>query len=250
MVNRDDYLSVDTVLRQAITPEMAHFFKIIPASLRDNKFEFYISDKEIERIPAIRSELNLLLNKETSFVHVDHSLLIKSLTVHYRVSKELQPLKLEPGDSLDKLIWKARNLASSDIHVEVYSESARIRLRIDGLLVENQFIQLEKYPELINQIKVKANLDITERRLPQDGRIEYRDFDVRVSILPVHHGEKVVMRILGRNADNLDIEKIGLRTIELEKYLEAIKKTSGIILVSGPTGSGKTFPRTGDGQRN
>ena len=240
MVNTKGYLEVDMLLRQVITPEMAHFFKIIPASSKANKYEFYISDQELDRIPSIRSELSLLLNKETSFIQVDHSVVMKSLTVHYRISKESRSTQLTTGDNLDKLIQNAKDLSASDIHVEVYSESARIRFRIDGLLIEKQFIELEKYPELVNQIKIKANLDITERRLPQDGRIEYGDFDVRVSVLPVHYGEKVVMRLLGRDASNLDITSIGLDSNALKKYLEAAKKSSGIILVSGPTGSGKT----------
>lgn len=240
MVNNEGYLDLDMVLRQVITPQMAHFFKIIPASSKEDKYQFYISDEESSKISSIHNELNLLLNRETSFIPVEHTVLMKSLSVHYRVSKDVKAKRHQSGDNLDKLISNARDLGASDIHVEIYNDSARVRFRIDGLLVENQYIELENYSELINQVKIKANLDITERRLPQDGRIEYGDFDVRVSVLPVHYGEKVVMRILGRDASNLDIKNIGFSKSDLQLYLNAARRSSGIILVSGPTGSGKT----------
>jgi general secretion pathway protein E/type IV pilus assembly protein PilB len=93
---------------------------------------------------------------------------------------------------------------------------------------------------LVNKIKIRANLDISEKRLPQDGRIQYQDFDIRVSILPTLHGEKIVMRILGHDASSISIDKLGFTEEDKNHYLEGIKKPNGIILISGPTGSGKT----------
>jgi type II secretory ATPase GspE/PulE/Tfp pilus assembly ATPase PilB-like protein len=113
-------------------------------------------------------------------------------------------------------------------------------LRIDGLLIEKYTIKVENYLELINKIKIRSNLDITEKRLPQDGRISLETFDIRVSILPTHYGEKVVMRLLGRDASHLNLNALGMDTEEQEIYKTAVKKTNGIILISGPTGSGKT----------
>ena len=92
----------------------------------------------------------------------------------------------------------------------------------------------------MNKIKIKSNLDISEKRLPQDGRIQYGDFDIRVSILPTLHGEKMVMRILGQDATGISIDSLGMTEFEKKSYLEGIKKPNGIILISGPTGSGKT----------
>jgi general secretion pathway protein E/type IV pilus assembly protein PilB len=142
------------------------------------------------------------------------------------------------------LIAEAKNLGSSDIHIEVYEERSRVRIRIDGMLIERYTIPKPEYPSLINKIKIRANLDIAEKRLPQDGRIffnaEGHKFDIRVSVLPTLHGEKIVLRLLNNDAANIDIERLGFTPRELEDYMEGIRKPHGIILISGPTGSGKT----------
>jgi type II secretory ATPase GspE/PulE/Tfp pilus assembly ATPase PilB-like protein len=138
------------------------------------------------------------------------------------------------------LIFEAKSIGSSDIHFEVYEEDARIRFRVDGLLIEKYKIPGDNYLELINKIKIEANLDITEKRLPQDGRINYEDFDIRVSILPTLHGEKVVMRLLGKDTSHLSLEDVGFEPDQYQIYLESIKQANGIVLISGPTGSGKT----------
>jgi type IV pilus assembly protein PilB len=138
------------------------------------------------------------------------------------------------------LLAESRSLKSSDIHFEVYEESARIRFRIDGQLIERYKVEKDNYLELVNKIKIKAKLNITEKRLPQDGRITTESFDIRVSILPTLFGEKIVMRLLGQDASNIDLNTLGLEDEELRQYLEAVKKPNGIILISGPTGSGKT----------
>jgi type IV pilus assembly protein PilB len=113
------------------------------------------------------------------------------------------------------------------------------------MMVERFSIQKTEYPSLINKIKIKANLDIAEKRLPQDGRIffttnEGSKFDIRVSILPTLHGEKIVLRLLSNDATNIDILKLGFTEFDLENYLEGVKRPNGILLISGPTGSGKT----------
>ena len=100
---------------------------------------------------------------------------------------------------MENLIWDAKSTGSSDIHFEAFKEKARIRFRIDGKLIERYDVKLDDYPELVNKIKIKSKLNITEKRLPQDGRINYSDFDIRVSILPTLYGEKIVMRILGKD---------------------------------------------------
>ena len=107
-------------------------------------------------------------------------------------------------------------------------------------IIEKYKIAIDNYAELVNKIKIKSNLDITEKRLPQDGRINYNEFDIRVSILPTLHGEKIVMRILSRDTAHLSMEKLGMNNDEKHTYLESLKASKGIILISGPTGSGKT----------
>ena len=138
----------------------------------------------------------------------------------------------------------AKETGSSDIHFEHYEMKARVRFRLDGKLKEQFHLSLEEYPVIVNKIKIRAQLDISEKRLPQDGRItvttEYEDFDVRVSVLPTLYGEKIVLRILSKDTSHIELESVGFSDEELKIYLESIRKPNGIVLVSGPTGSGKT----------
>lgn len=147
-------------------------------------------------------------------------------------------------DFLMKLIGEAYGSYASDIHFELYEERCRIRMRIDGKLMERYVIDRGLYPPLVNQIKIQANLDISEKRLPQDGRIGYSrgdlKFDVRVSSLPTIYGEKIVLRLLTRHVELLDIEKLGLTDRQLADYKWAAMRPHGLVLISGPTGSGKS----------
>ncbi|TWT42275.1 Type II/IV secretion system protein [Phycisphaerae bacterium RAS1] len=133
---------------------------------------------------------------------------------------------------------------ASDVHFEPFEDEFKMRYRIDGVLFE--MVPPPKYVAMAisSRIKVMANLDIAERRLPQDGRIELlvesRPVDLRVSVLPTMFGESVVLRVLDRTQVNLDLEQIGLREDELSVVRQLINKPHGIIIVTGPTGSGKT----------
>ncbi|NMH85971.1 GspE/PulE family protein [Flavivirga algicola] len=235
-----DHINLSVNLQQAISSEMANHFLIIPKSISETECTFFIDQTQELELYSIKDELKLLFNKQINLETVEASVVKKALSIYYR-RHDSQPKMVSYGnDFLEDLIFEAKHINASDIHIEIYEEDVRVRLRIDGQLIEKNNIKKESYLELINQIKIKSNLDITEKRLPQDGRIEYDNFDVRVSILPTHHGEKVVMRILGRDASHLDIYQLGFETHDLPLYLEAVKKTNGIILISGPTGSGKT----------
>ena len=138
----------------------------------------------------------------------------------------------------------AKNIGSSDIHFEPYEQKCRVRFRLDGKLKEYYVISLNEYPVIVNKLKIKAGLDISEKRLPQDGRITIKngldEFDIRVSSLPTLHGEKIVLRILSKDADHIQLDDLGFTEKELKSYKETIKKPNGIVLISGPTGSGKT----------
>jgi general secretion pathway protein E len=133
---------------------------------------------------------------------------------------------------------------ASDIHIEPYESRIRIRFRLDGLLKEVLEPQQKIAPLLVSRIKVMANLDISERRLPQDGRISLqlggRAVDIRVSIIPSGKGEKVVMRLLDKQLGRLQLKQLGIDDATYQKIYNLIQKPSGIILVVGPTGSGKT----------
>ncbi len=139
---------------------------------------------------------------------------------------------------------EAVNQRASDIHIEPFADRVRIRLRIDGGLKILAEHPPEVFAPLVSHLKVTAGLDIAEKRRPQDGRIAYkaanRDLDVRVSVLPTNHGEGVVMRLLDREANLISLAQLGLSPSALRWSSEVIERPSGIFLVTGPTGSGKT----------
>src|SRR5690606_32214913 len=114
-----------------------------------------------------------------------------------------------------------------------YEQKCRVRFRLDGKLKEYYVISLEEYPIIINKLKIKAGLDISEKRLPQDGRITIKngldEFDIRVSSLPTLHGEKIVLRILSKDADHIQLEDLGFTEKELHTYKESVKKPNGIV---------------------
>ena len=142
------------------------------------------------------------------------------------------------------ILAQAIKLGASDIHIEPYEKDLRVRFRIDGVLHEIAHPPVKLKDAIVSRVKVMSKLDIAERRLPQDGRIRIRvggkEVDIRVSTVPVVYGEKVVMRILDKSALNVDLEKLGFEPEALELFKEAIHKPYGMILVTGPTGSGKS----------
>ena len=134
---------------------------------------------------------------------------------------------------------------ASDIHFESYEKVMRVRLRIDGSLYEFMKPPINQKNAIVSRIKIMSRLDIAERRIPQDGRIKLtigkgRDIDLRVSITPMLHGEKVVMRLLDKDSLQLDMTKLGLEQEPLKQFKDAIHRPFGMVLVTGPTGSGKT----------
>ncbi len=145
---------------------------------------------------------------------------------------------------VDSIIKDAVRMNASDIHLEMYEKRIRVRYRVDGNLREMAPLPFKYRAAIISRIKIMSELDISERRLPQDGRIKIkldnRTVDLRVSVLPTIFGEKVVMRILDPNALMVDMTKLGFTQKALERFSKAITLPFGIILVTGPTGSGKT----------
>jgi len=145
---------------------------------------------------------------------------------------------------INALLAEAIKENASDIHIEPYEDRLVVRLRIDGVLKEVLQPQRALAPILVSRIKVMSKLDIAEKRLPQDGRISLRvggrSVDVRVSTLPSSHGERVVLRLLDKQAGKLDLSHLGMAETELAEIAALIKRPHGIILVTGPTGSGKT----------
>ena len=145
---------------------------------------------------------------------------------------------------VNSIIERAVTERASDIHIEPREDKLTVRMRIDGLLIDILTVPRELQSSVIARIKVMANLDIAERRVPQDGRfnvkIKNKDIDVRISTLPTIYGEKIVARLLDKSSGNIDRTSIGLRGDDLVKYDKLIKIKNGVILIVGPTGSGKS----------
>ena len=142
------------------------------------------------------------------------------------------------------IITEAVQLRASDIHVEPFEDRVRIRYRIDGRLVERDNPPRRLLGAILSRIKILSKLDIAERRRPQDGRIKLtadgKDYDLRVSVLPTNHGQSVVMRILDKDNIRVGIRQLGLSENDFRQFKSLIRRPNGIILVTGPTGSGKT----------
>jgi len=145
---------------------------------------------------------------------------------------------------INALLTQAARDNASDIHIEPFESYSVVRFRVDGTLRDVVRPRRELHAALISRIKIMAQLDIAEKRLPQDGRITLRiagrPVDVRVSSLPTGHGERVVLRLLDKEAGRLDLEKLGMSTRTLAGFDKLVQQPHGIVLVTGPTGSGKT----------
>lgn len=241
-----DTLSITPDLKELITVEQAWHYNIIPFKTEDDKIGIYFDENKDNT--TWRQELELVLGRKLVFKPLNDEILNRTLSIYYRRADKNRLIQnIESNDEdkfLDKIILESLNQNASDIHLEIFSDKARIRYRIDGKLLERYFINKTEYPALVNKIKIYANLDISEKRLPQDGRIGFKkngiSLDIRISVIPTIHGEKIVLRLLGQEITDINIKELGFTPVQITTYQEELKKTCGIILVSGPTGSGKT----------
>ncbi|MEF3303764.1 GspE/PulE family protein [Paenibacillus sp. GYB003] len=146
--------------------------------------------------------------------------------------------------TVNQMIAHAVQIGASDIHIDPQEDSLRIRYRVDGLMRTERTLPPHMRHVIAARIKVMGSLNVAERRLPQDGRveldIEYRKVDIRISTLPTIHGEKIVMRILDLGSTLKQIENLGLSEHNLSRFLLGIRRAHGVVLITGPTGSGKT----------
>jgi type IV pilus assembly protein PilB len=230
-----------------LTKDQAWHYRILPKQKNGGIFTLYC-EEGIDQ-SGLMAELEILLGLTISLEPIPTVQIARLLSKYYIKDNAAQgaihlQLHNKADDFLLNLISEAKNLKSSDIHIEIYENKCRVRIRIDGMMVERYLLKREDYPALINKIKILSNLDISERRLPQDGRINFKhgdqQFDIRVSILPTLHGEKVVLRLLNNDATEIDLNSLGFSAFDLDNYLQGVKRPNGILLISGPTGSGKT----------
>jgi len=187
--------------------------------------------------------------KVEEFESIDLSKLEDVKLESLKEEKEITPIENE-SDVIKfghAIITEAILAGASDIHIEPFKKTARVRYRVDGILISmdkfSKFLN-ENYSAVVTRIKILSKLDISERRLPQDGAIPFKyktmEVDLRISILPTNNNERVVMRILNKNAGEKKIEQLGFDDNDLKTILKAISSSQGMVLVTGPTGSGKT----------
>lgn len=230
---------ISTEIIQSINAEIAHSYRVIPI----NDGNTFLTDNSKQN--SLQQELQIILGKKVFLEKEESETINILLQRNYRKREVTGSTTLQYSeDFLLNTIHEAKELGSSDIHFEAFEKQNRVRFRIDGKLIERYIISADEYPKIINRIKIMGGLDISEKRLPQDGRInltsENEDFDIRVSSLPTLHGEKLVLRILSKGNLTVNLDNLGFTDKELETYKNAVKKPNGIVLISGPTGSGKT----------
>jgi type IV pilus assembly protein PilB len=261
--------------REALSDAMAQLYRVIPLQLNDNVLTLATCDPQNI---AMQDELRRFLGNEIRLLVASESLILKLIDKYFnedsesieKIIQELQadeelkaasmallgdgPINL--GDMTElansapvrKLLNMVLLLAikdhASDIHFEPFEDEFRIRIKADGVLFEMVPPPRHLAFAITTRIKVMANLNISERRLPQDGRIELtvggHPVDLRVSVMPTMFGESVVCRVLDRSVVSLDLNNVGMNEDIMAKFREVIGKPNGIVLVTGPTGSGKT----------
>jgi len=260
----------DPTLLELVPAHIARKYEILPISKDGPHLKVAISDpSNIYALDDLKfltgSNIQLFLApdkslKEAIDSHYQHT---SSLSEALEDFKELEVDFIPPEEELDEIslevaakeapVVKLTNLllidaikrGASDIHFETYERSFRVRYRIDGILYEIMTPPTALKNAIVSRLKIMSNLNIAERRLPQDGRLKLRfgqdsEMDFRVSVMPTLFGEKVVLRLLDKSTLQVNMELLGFETEALQIYSEAIHKPYGMILVTGPTGSGKT----------
>ena len=249
---------IDPELIKIIPEEMAIKYKLIPVLKSENKIVVAMADpSNVFVIDELERQTNCLIEP----VLANEMDIRRAQDQYYGTSNVLQEIiasidknKLTEGDSLGEeapiikivniLITRAVEMRASDIHIEPEEKFLGVRYRIDGILYRQRPLPKELQPAVTSRLKIMANLDIAEKRIPQDGRmvmkISDKKIDFRVSTCPVVFGENVVMRILDKSGLVLGLENLGFSPEELKRFEHLISQPYGIILVTGPTGSGKT----------
>jgi type IV pilus assembly protein PilB len=214
----------------------------------------FILNKDIVPVLAVADQITESINRnygQTETESVD-SMLVEFTDTAIEFTQTESMASMAAADDSDApvvrlcnlIIQEAINLRASDIHIEPFADRVRVRYRIDGILVERDAAPRRLLAPLLSRLKIMGNIDISEKRRPQDGRIKMsvhgKHFDLRVSLLPSVHGQSAVMRILDRGNIQVNIRELGFSEEDYLKFQQVIKRPNGIFLVTGPTGSGKT----------
>lgn len=275
-VDLDDYPVNDLRILRMVSGDLAKQYRVFPIAYDEAEDTLTIAISDPSN-PTIADDLHLTLGHNIHAVVAREGDVMDRINQHYGLGEESitsllkefsdeaeeQILETAGGRMIDlsdvgtiaqsqpvvklanMILYKAIQDRASDIHIEPFENMLRVRYRVDGVLREMQSPPREMHGPLISRLKVSANLDISENRRPQDGRINLllpnnREAELRVTTAPTVHGECMVMRVLDKSMMQIGIHQIGMSQDVLEGFLKEIRKPNGIILVTGPTGCGKT----------
>lgn len=206
------------------------------------RFVMATNEEILKRIPEFLGDAQAEEAQETVNQEFEMEDVIAQVNLDEQLKNEIDNAPIVKF--VNNVIETAIKTGTSDIHIEPQKDVVRVRMRIDGQLVEKMEIKSAAHSSLVTRIKIMSGMDIAEKRIPQDGRIEYkmdgRQVDLRVSALPTVYGEKIVIRVLGGIGTVLSIDQLGMSATNMEFFRSIIKSPNGIILVCGPTGSGKS----------
>ncbi len=250
-----------------IPPDLAVRYQVVPFKRQGNTLYLAVSDPtkvgalddikfltglNVEVVVSSESEIAQALSKyyNASTILTENKDYLNSIAIE-EINEEVDISELQRSSSdkpvikfVNKVLFDAVKTGASDVHAEPYESVVRFRYRIDGKLIEQMKLPGHLKNPIISRLKIMSQMDIAERRLPQDGRIKAKmdgkEVDMRVSCLPTLFGEKIVIRILDKSNLQLDMRKLGFSESQLSDFKTAIHKPYGMILVTGPTGSGKT----------
>ncbi len=263
VVQRSDYPS-EAILDGAISLRFLKESASIPLDLNEGKVILAMADpldqnvvdavrmasgKSVEVCIGVLSDIENAINQIAGLDSTKMDQIVDEVYVDEISNEELDQLKDLASEApvirlVNLIIQRAAEQGASDIHIEPFEGDLKVRYRIDGVLQEVESPPRQFAAAIISRIKIMAKLNIAERRLPQDGRIrnrmQGRDFDMRISTVPTMHGESVVLRLLNQESVVLDFKALGFQHDDQEKFLKCLKLPHGMILLTGPTGSGKT----------
>lgn len=256
----------DPTVEKLVSARLAVRFQVLPLRLHNEVLVVAIADPDDHNL---LDELRISIGRRVRGEKADAREIAEAIRTHYGVGAETLDV-LSNGRSaessgaggavgidelsedasiikfVNQLIVDASNSRATDIHLEPFENRLRVRYRVDGILVDAHIPESIRHfrESIVSRIKVMANLDVAERRIPQDGRIQVRiggnDYDLRVSIIPIAHGQSVNIRLLQRSNVLMGLDSIGYDAVTIETLNALIHQPHGIILMTGPTGSGKT----------
>lgn len=233
-------LSPNNLPLALVTRELIEKYQVLPTAYDQQCLHLALSDPSQLHIA---NEIKFHTNLEVKLIVAEFDKLTQLINeiLHQQKYEAIDTIDPKIIELVDQVLMDAVTKNASDIHFEPYQESYRIRFRIDGLLYPILTPDWSLANRIAARLKIMANLDIAEHRLPQDGRFSFNQQDCRLSTCPTLHGEKIVLRILNPLGSALSLSDLGLESQQLELMQRAILRPQGMVLVTGPTGSGKTI---------